>query len=422
VVSGAPAVDVARRRRRGRPARDRERTLDRAVEAILAGTSERMADFAGEVRGPATALYAFGVLLPLALVALLPAAGVAGVAVTPLTVILLYDVLLPTVVTLAGGWLLLRRPVAFPPARIPRSHPARRSSRWPALLAGVGAGIVAGGAGLPLLPRWTIPILAVGVAAGVALVVATRPIVAIRREVRAAEEHLPDALYLIGRRVSEGTAVEAALIEVAAEVPGETGDILSTAAGVQDRLRVGVEAAFLGEHGALSDLPSVRLRSAATMLGAAAREGRPAGRAVIATGDHLSDLAAIERDARRDLATVTDTLRHTGAAFGPLVGGATVRLSEGMVAAGVGNAVSTAGERGSGEIARSSAPPVGIDPTSLGLAVGAYVLLLAVVLTVLSVGLQKGLDRALVGYRAGQALITAALVFVGSYLAAGLLV
>ncbi len=65
------------------PAGERTRTLDRALTAILDGTRERMAEFVTEIRGPATALYAFGVLLPLALVAVLPAAKTAGIPMSP---------------------------------------------------------------------------------------------------------------------------------------------------------------------------------------------------------------------------------------------------------------------------------------------------------------------------------------------------
>lgn len=403
------------------PSGDRTRTLDRAVDAVLSGAADRMGSFAGEVRGPATALYAFGVLLPLALVALLPAAGVAGVPVTLGVVVLVYDVLLPAVVAAAGGWLLLRRPVAFPPARVPDDHPDRWSSRAVPALAGIAGAAGSAIVGTALLPGWIPPLLGVGVGAGTALVVAARPVVLVRRRVEAVESNLPEALYLVGRRVSAGTAVERAIEEAAGELPGETGAVLGDAAAVQRRLRVGVEAAFLGEHGALAELPSARLESAARLLAAAGREGRPAGRAVIDSADHLAELAAIEEEARRDLARVTGTLRHTGALFGPMVAGATVRLAEGMAARGIdaGGVAASGGDPAGTPVAGEVA---GIDPAGLGLAVGTYVLVLAVSLTALAVGLERGLDRSLVAYRAGGALVLSAITFATSYVVAGALV
>lgn len=403
------------------PPDDRDRTLDRAVEAVMAGTADRMGAFASDLRGPATALYAFGVLLPLALVALLPAATVAGIPVTLPAVVAIYDLCLPFVVAVAGAWLLVRRPVAFPPTRVPHTHPARGSNYWTAIGIGAGAGIGSAGFAWWFVPSWIVVMVATGIGTGTTLLLASRPVVGVRRRVRAAESNLPDALYLVGRRVSGGTAVETAIADVSRELPGPTGEVFATAATVQSRLRVGVEAAFLGDTGALTDLPSTRLESAARLLAAAAREGRPAGGAVMASAEHLSNLAEIEAEARRDLANVTGTLRHTGAVFGPMVGGATVRLAESMTARQLGGTAADGLATGSSTGGVPSGT-VMFDPAGLGIAVGVYVLVLAVVLTVLAVGLERGLDRALVAYRTGGALILAATTFTVSYVAAGLLV
>lgn len=396
------------------PPDERERTLDRAMTAVLEGTREKMSEFGESVRGPATGLYAFGVLLPLALVAVLPAARVAGFAVPPAVFVAVYTFFLPGGVLAASGWLLVRRPVAFPPPTVPGSHPALPDHRWPAIVVGFGAGVGAAGLALVWVSAWGASVVACGVGPGVALVLASRPVVEVHERVRAVEADLPDALYLVGRRVSKGVAVETAVAHAAGEVPGATGEAFAAAARVGRRLRVDVDDAFLGEEGALADLPSPRARSATALLGVAAREGRPAGAAIVATADHLAELAAVERDARRDLAEVTGTLRNTAAVFGPLVAGATVALAEGMAArAGEGLPLSP------GEAATATTP---MSIELLGPAVGAYVLASAVVLTTLAVGLDRGLDRALVGHRVGRALCSATAVYVLTYLLAGIVV
>ena len=168
----------------------------------------------------------------------------------------------------------------------------------------------------------------------------------------------------------------------------------------QSQLRIGVEAAFDGEYGALETVPSERARGAARLLGAATREGPPAGRALVETADHLDDLRRVEREARRDLAQVTSTLGNTAAFFGPLVGGATVALAD---------SVGTTGAL------EGSAP----ETAALGPAIGVYVLLLAVVLTALSTGLSRGLDRATVGYRTGAALLAATVTYLVAFRATG---
>jgi len=379
------------------PPGERDRSLDRAMDAMLDGTRDRMASFAERVRSPTTALYAFGVLLPLALVAVLPAARVAGLPLSIPVLVAVYDVLLPAVLLVAGGWLLVRRPAAFPPPDVARSHPEVPTRRWPSLAVGASAGLVAGVSTLPL-PAWTRWPAVVGSALGAALVWWFRPVKRVRDDARAAEENLADALYLVGRRVSDGSAVETALADAAPEVAGRTGEVLAEAAGVQRRLRVGVREAFLGEYGALADVPSPQSRTVASLLALAAREGRPAGRAVVSMADHVDDLQRVEREARRELASVTGTLRNTAAVFGPLVGGATVALADGMAAGSLGEPLPTA---------------------ALGLAVGTYVLLLAAILATIATGLERGFDRALVGYRVGLALLAAVGSFLAGFVGAG---
>jgi Flp pilus assembly protein TadB len=384
----------------GAPAEERDRALDRAMAAILDGTRDRAADAADAVRGPATAVYAFGVLLPLALVGILPAAGAAGVEATLPAVVGVYDLLLPATLLAASGWLLANRPVAFPPAAVDRDHPAVPDRRWPALAGGatiaVTAWLVAGLA----LTAWTRPIAALGCGAGVALVALYRPVVAVRERADELDEALPDALYLVGRRVADGVAVERAVANAAGELDGVAGEVFGAAARRQSQLRIGVEAAFDGEYGALETVPSQRARGAARLLGAATREGPPAGRALVETADHLDDLRRVEREARRDLAQVTSTLGNTAAFFGPLIGGATVALAD---------SVGTTGTL------EGSAP----ETAALGPAIGVYVLLLAVVLTALSTGLSRGLDRATVGYRTGAALLAATLTYLVAFRATG---
>jgi len=380
---------------------ERTRTLDRAMDAVLDGTRDRMAAFADDVQGPATAVYAFGVLLPLALVSVLPAARAAGLPATLPAVVVAYDLLLPAGLLWATWWLLARRPVAFPPTRVPRDHPAVRDARWPALAVGAGGAALGWFAGSLAAP-WAGPLLAVGWGAGGALLWWFRPVERVRDRVRAVEAGLPDALYLVGRRVEAGTAVERAVAAAADEVAGPTGAVLADAARRGRQLRVGLLAAFVGEHGPLARLPSARARTAAATLALAAREGRPAGAAAVAMADHLEELAAVEAEARRSLARVTGTLASTALLFAPLVGGVTVAMAAGM------------------RTVEGAVAPV--PAAGLGLAVGAYVLALAVLLTALSTGLDRGLDRALVGYRCGRALVVAPAAFLAAFRAAGLAV
>lgn len=384
------------------PAADRDQLLDRAIAVVLEGTREGMQEYANAIRSPTTALYAFGVLLPMALVALLPAGGAVGLAVTPPLVVVLYDVVLPLILVAAGAHLLARRPLAFPPPNVTTDHPDVTDPTRKALLAGATTAVLAWVGSSWLFPPWGPSLAAVGSGVGVALILQYRPVVDVYERIRRLEDGLSDALALIGRRVANGHAVETAVATTADELEGEMGDVLAAGARRQRQLKVGVHDAFLGRHGALETFPSARVRGSFALLSLAADEGRPAGGALLSLAEHVDDLQEIEREARYSVATVCRTLRSTAMVFGPMVAGATVGLA--------------------GSMSEQDALPGGeASLVWLGGPVGLYVLLLAVLLTALATGLTRGFDRSLVGYRVGTSLLTATAVYLSAYLLVGVI-
>lgn len=435
-----PAIDRAAaliRTAASAPAERRGRCLDRALDATIAGTTDRLAAFVGEIRAPVSALYAFGVLLPLALIALLPAAAASGVPIGSGVVAVGYLGVLPAGLLAASVWLLSRRPVAFPPPSIDGTHPDVPERAWQAAAAGTVAGTVAATVAARLVTGWTAPVAGVGIGGGTALLVGVRHRRAALAEIRAVEGGLPDAMTVIGGDVAEGVAVETAVANAGERLDGATGDLFERAGRRSETLRVGVREAFLGRGGPAVPVPSPRVRGAVALLAVAAREGRPAGDVLLELADQLEELRALETDARRQLATVTGTLTNTAAVFAPLVGGATVALatgidtvdagglSAGTDAIGFGGPNGVSGGAGGVEATASHESGPGgtgtIAVPVLGRIVGAYVLILAALLTALATGLERGFDRTLVLYRVGIALPTATTTYLLAFACAGAL-
>jgi hypothetical protein len=321
--------------------------------------------------------------------------------VTALTLVVVYDLVLPLVVAVAGAWLLARRPVTFPATPIDRSHPDVPATPWRAVTAGVLIAVIAGAFAWRAFAPWTVPLSVGGAGVGTALLVWFRPAMVVRRRADAVESDLADALSLVARHVQRGNAVETAIEATGNDLSGETAAVFAAAARQQRQLNAGVRESFLGEHGALSTLPSPRARGIAVLLSLAAGEGRAAGDALVSMADHLDDLGRVEARMRRTLAQVTGTLTNTAAVFAPLVGGATVALSD-----AIGPSLLSSG---------GSVPSTAV----LGLTVGGYVLVLSVLLSGLAAGLERGFDRTLVGYRAGGALLAATAVFLSTMTVVG---
>ncbi|MFW5903105.1 MAG: type II secretion system protein [Halolamina sp.] len=377
------------------PARDA--LLDRALQTVLAGSRDRVASFASAVRAPATGIYAFGVMLPLALVGLLPVAASAGVGVSPAGIAVLYDGVIPIGLLGASAWLAARRPAV---SRPPTGVDALRSPRSLTLTGALVGGTAVATAVLAraVFPGWTTWILVPGVSLGVGIVYWFDPVRERRESVQNIETGVPDAVTLVGHRLAAGDPLETAVAVVGERLTGETAAVFRTATTRHRRLRITMAEAFTGSVGALEPYASPRTETAIALIEAAARNGTDGGETLVTVSSYLRELDAVEREARRELARTTGTLRQTALVFGPAIAGVTVALATGMGALGdTGQAVSV---------------------PALGVVVGGYVLALAVVLPALSVVLERGLDGALVGYRIGVALATASTVYPVTFLAA----
>lgn len=389
----AVAMDAPRERR--------EETLEDALEAVLEGARERVVEFSTAIRGPAMGIYAFGVMLPLALVGLLPVLASSGGGVSTVALGVMYDLLIPIGLAGSGFWLWARRPAvsdtAFDLGLVSDARPVP----W-----AIGAGFAAAGfagVGISLVaPEWTAPITAVGVGGGTGLFVWLQPVIETQTRLDRLEARLPDALRIVGQRLEEGNPVESTVVSVADRFDGPIGELFSRGATRQQQSGEPMATVFLGDDGLLTDVPSQRVEAGLSLVMTAGDYGTSGGQTLVSVGTYLDELLAVERVARRELAQTTSTLRQTAVVFAPAIAGVTVALATGMKAVD-----------GSGQA---------LDVAALGQVIGVYVLLLAAILPSLSVVLARGFDPVRMGYQSAIALAVGGLVYPLSFLAARSLV
>jgi hypothetical protein len=125
-------------------------TLNRALDVVLAGTRAMMEEFASRLHAPTMVLYSFFIMVPLALVAMLPAAAMVGVEVDAISLLIVYDIALPAITLLYARSVLNRRPAAFSPPKVPANHPALDTGRRRA--AAILAACAGAALSLPALP------------------------------------------------------------------------------------------------------------------------------------------------------------------------------------------------------------------------------------------------------------------------------
>ncbi len=394
-------------------------TLNRALDVVLAGTKGLMQSFSSALHSPTLILYSIFVMVPLALVAMLPAAAIVGLRVNSLELALLYDGLFPLATLVYAHSILMKRPAAFTPPDIPAIKQGLPRWAW-AIIACAGGAAAASPyffpAGLPVAGSI---FLAWGVTAAISIYClgVYTPYKKLRDDLKMMEEEFADSLFILGRRISEGRSPEDGFAYTAAMTAGTSvGKAYARAAYNIRCLRTTLSDAVLSpEYGAFSDVYSDRIRATVGMLvESSVKSGEIAGSSVVRLADHLKELQSIEDDVRKMLYTMTSMLKTTCMVFAPFIGGITLALSR-SVSEVVARTMAGLSEMPEGAreyfpmMPEFSAPLVSSD--EFVLIIGLYVIMLVVILLRFVDGIEHGDDRYEFMYSVGAVLPVAMAVF-----------
>ncbi|WP_094228601.1 hypothetical protein [Methanolobus psychrotolerans] len=414
-------------------------TLNRSLDLVLESTRNLMDSFASKLKTPTYVLYSIFILIPLALVALMPAITVVGIRFGIGTLVIVYDVVLPLLTFAYAEYILMQRPAAFIPQNIPESHPELTNiklKKQHALILSSAIGIIISSLGYILIykgnplnivstatldgiiPPTLFIIWGIVFSVAVYLNISYSPYKKIREEIRRMENEFSDALFVLGRRISEGRSAEEAFIHTAATMEGS--DIASVFEKISLNLmniRTDVYSAIFDEDfGAFKDIYSERIKTTMMLFVESAHKSHVvAGVAIIKLADHLKELQDVEVKIKQSLYDMTSTMRSTAAVFAPLIAGVTIALSE--VIAKILQNISDSIKR----LPENAFPgPAQISPENLNqsipselfmFAIGIYIILITVILVRFSGTIEYGGDKAQLRYEIGQTLPITIIIF-----------
>ena len=423
-------------------------TLNRALDVALDGTRDMMNKFVNRLHQPAMVIYSIGIMIPLALVAMLPAAGLVGMRVTIFQVFFLYDIILPMFVFIYTRKILLSRPAAFNPPVIPIDHPKLRSIHKKTRLGvALSIGILIASPGVfflilpfilddgssnPLLDFIVNPnglnmyfpvtlFIIWGVAATVTSYTLSvyYPYKKIRDEIKQMENEFSDALYILGKRISEEKSPEESFMYAAetmegskiAEVFSQTGYNLTA---LHTNLK---DAMFNPDYGSLKNVYSDRIKAIMRLFVEGIQKSqRAVSISIIRIADHLKELQAVEKKIKDTLFSLTSTLRSTVAVFAPLIGGITLAITK--LISNILNSLS--GKISTGAIPSTMSVPSAttrvftlenIRPEYFVLVIGVYIIELVFLLVRFANGIDEGDDKATYMYSLGKTMPTSIMVF-----------
>ena len=414
-------------------------TLNRALDIVLEGTKEMMEQYAVRLKTPTYILYSIFILIPLALVALLPAVTVVGIRFDAVTLVILYDLVLPIATFAYAEYILMQRPATFLPQAIPESHPGLRGigrkrkiativaavigilvslSGYISIFFGNPMNIISTGTLEGIIPPALFVIWGTVIAFSIYMNTVYSPYKKIRDDIRKMESEFADALFILGRRISEGRSAEESFAHTSKTMEGShIGKMFERISINLITMRTSIRSAIFDEEfGAFRDIYSDRIQTTMIMFTESVHKSHlSAGVAIIKLADHLKELQAVEKNIRHSLYDMTSTMRTTACIFAPLIAGVTIALSE--VIARILQDVA----EGISRLPRNLVPgPAQISPENLDqtiapdlfmLSIGVYLILITAILVRFSSTIENGGERTQFLYDLGQSLPIAIIVF-----------
>jgi len=419
-------------------------TLDRSLDVVLEGTKSTMIDFASKLHQPTLVIYSMGVMIPLALIAMLPAASMVGLRLSIFHIFLIYDVILPLILFLYIRNVLLSRPATFNPPVIPENHPSleKINRRKNAIIASIlGALIATPGIIFLLLPVFPVeggifdffvrpaskgginayfPVtlfILWGVAASISFycIKTYTSYKKIRDDIREMEKEFADSLYVLGKRIMEGKPAEEAFMYASralegskmGEVFGRTGyNLLSMRMNTEDAL-------FDKKFGSLKYVYSDRIRAIMRLFVEGVKKSYvAAGVAIVKIADHLKQLQEVEKGIKNALGVLTSTLRSTANIFAPMIAGVTLGITKLITSVLEGIDFKMISEKASESMFGVQVQSIEkVSPEIFVLVIGIYIIQLVFLMIRFANGIDEGDDKTQFMYSLGTSLPSAVAFF-----------
>ena len=321
-------------------------SLRRASELVLTGTRQMVEEFSASLAMPATVLFALGILLPMIIGSLLPMISMGGfdfASDAPVQddwlpsfgiSVILMNIIFPAFAFFYARSILARRPGIHSFSM--ESEKTNFKRRLPVALfiaiVSIGLSWVSGS----YLSFWDIEWSISALIALPGLALAMGYLLGSDGyqkdnilELEKLEDQMPDMLFQLGSRLTEGKAIERALEDVALSMDGtESGIFLSRVISSLRRSGMGLEELlFSAESGILTKHPSRKLRATMKLI-VEASEKNPeiAGTMLMSMSNHMRELANTDKDMRLKLRSTIDSMKNTALLFAPIIMGVTVGL------------------------------------------------------------------------------------------------
>jgi hypothetical protein len=246
-----------------------------------------------------------------------------------------------------------------------------------------------------------------------------RPYKKIRDEIKAMENEFSDALYILGKRISEEKSPEESFAYAAQTLQGtRIAEVFSQTSYNLSALHTSLQdALYSSEYGSLRYVYSDRIRAILRLFVEGTKKSqRAVSASLIRIADHLKQLQGVENKITDMLFELTSTLRSTVMVFAPLIAGVTLSITTLISSILQSLQVQDSLEDMTGlpsmlSAATGSFMTENIRPEYFVLVIGIYLIELVVLLTRFTNGLSEGDDTVSFMYGLGKTMPVSIMVF-----------
>lgn len=354
----------------------RQDLLDDAMDRILDGTEEKMNDYARGLKTPVAILNAFGALLPILGMILLPMISAFIDLVTLPDMVVLFNVILPSALFLFQRRILSSRPPTISTEALDSVElPERGRFRFelfgwslsaPSKAIGFAVFVVVAAYGIwgyivfphvfPLSEGFVQPgsppeiffsdgrmnpvpslLRGVSIVAGLGLGIATSKILGVKKRKEAEDElediegQFPAALFELGNEVSGGTPIEIAVREAASSTSDLqiSGLFAKTSQNIEQLGMTFQEALFDDSYGAVQKYPTRTIRTVMKALSASSQKGTQlAADTAVTISRYLDNISRTQRKLQDLMEEPTTTIQLLAYLLAPVVSGVAVGMSQ----------------------------------------------------------------------------------------------
>ncbi len=435
----------------------RERLLQDSIDNILDGTQEKMKHYSQSLETPVMILNAVGALLPVLGMIMLPLiSAFLGGLITPLHLVIIFNIMLPTFL-----WIFMQRTLSSRPPTV-QTQPVSEESLpergryefsfrgesydvpvWPI---GVSIAILISIYGLlgylayphmypigdqsvisqapgfflndgeispfPMLARSMSIIFGLGLGIGVTKILGNRSRQKSEESLREIESEFPNALFELGNKISGGTPIELGLDQAAESTQDlEISELFRLSSrNIKDMGMTFEDSIFDPDYGALTQFPSQMIKTVMKAILESSEKGtNMASSAMMTISRYLKNIHKTQEQLKDLMQDTTTTIQMLAYLLAPIVSGVAVGMSQTIIAGlfqlsesfEIGNSNVPQGEEAPGNApgiaGGEETLPLDVDsaipPEMLQLVVGLYLIQLLYILGTFYMKITRGEDQ-----------------------------